>query len=86
MTMENNMAQTPGLPPEELSALARIFGEFLRKRSFSHHDIMAEAGRKIVTARNAGDSFITLNGEAKGKKGLTPLIPYMETWLENTGR
>ena len=27
--------------------------------------------------------LITLNGEAKGKKGLTPLIPYMETWLEN---
>ena len=27
--------------------------------------------------------LITLNGAAKGKTGLTPLIPYMETWLEN---
>ena len=27
--------------------------------------------------------IITLNGEKKGKKGLTPLVPYMETWLEN---
>ena len=28
--------------------------------------------------------IITLNGEKKGKKGLTPLVPYMEAWLESS--
>ena len=28
--------------------------------------------------------IITLNGEKKGKKGLTPLVPYMEAWIEST--
>ena len=49
------------LPQEELSALARIFGDFLKRKSTSAPEIMAAMGEKLITAREKGDSFITLD-------------------------
>lgn len=61
MRMENNFNSAPETSAEELSALARIFALFLGKRSRLFPELMAELGSRIVTARNEGDSFITLD-------------------------
>ena len=44
---------------QESTALARIFGEFLKRKS-SGSRIISEIGEKLVSARSTGDSFITL--------------------------
>lgn len=64
------------LPNEELSALARIFGDFLKRKSTSAPEIMAAMGEKLITAREKGDSFITLGD---GEYGALQSNPHLLT-------
>ena len=51
--MEKNLPDTPGA-----SALAAVFGDFLKRQSGTDREEIAAVGSALVTARNNGDSYI----------------------------
>lgn len=57
----------------ESSALARMFGEFLKRKSSSGGNI-AEIGEKLITARDEGHSFILLEKAEKDELEKNPLL------------
>ncbi len=59
--MKDLQSQYTADPRKEPSALAKIFGDFLKRQSSSCGEIIESIGTKTVAARNDGDSFITLD-------------------------
>ena len=59
--MENTQITPPDTEIQELSALARVFGDFLKRKALSDPESMAKIGEELITAREAGNSFILLD-------------------------
>ena len=61
--MENLQNNSSGAETQELSALARVFGDFLKRKAIAEPESVAKIGEKLITAREAGNSFILLDDE-----------------------
>ena len=57
--MEKILPDTPGI-----SALAGVFGDFLKRQSGTDREEIAAIGSALVTARNNGDSYILVDDES----------------------
>ena len=59
--MEDPQKHNADISGHSPSALAKIFGDFLRRKALACHEVIEAVGLKIVTGRSDGNSFILLD-------------------------
>ena len=59
--MEDSQTYNSGNPRQNTSELAKIFGEFLKRKSHSCGEIIEAIAARLVAERNEGHSFITVD-------------------------